>query len=106
MTQELIDRRFVTYGEDFIAETELSYFLLKPERPEEKMYGVRILKESIENGAHVSEDNSTDLLFPDAGEALTFLKMLIKYEVTPIALTAVLEDYLSDYEVLKDALTA
>lgn len=106
MTQELIDKKFVTYGEDFIAETELSYFLLKPKHPEEKMYGVRILKESIENGARISEDNSTDLLFSDGGEALTFLKMLIKYEVTPIALTAVLEDYLSDYEVLKNALTA
>ena len=106
MIQQLIDRRCITYGDDFIAEMELSYFLINPEWPEEKKYGVRILKETIENGARISEDNSTDFLFDSACEALTFLTMLIKYEVTPIALSAVLEDYLSDYVLLKNTLTA
>lgn len=106
MTEELIDKKTITYGDDFIAEMELSYFLIRSDADVQKKYGVRITKETIENRAHISEDNATDFIFFSASSALTFLKMLIKYEVTPIALSAVLEDYLCDYEIITSVLTA
>lgn len=93
MKETLIKRKVVTFGEEILSEMELSYILCEKESEEKTRYGIRIVKEGIENGAGVFEDNTTDLLFNTYTEAVEFMNIIIKYEVTPIALESVLEDY-------------
>ena len=108
MKEELISRKTITYGDEFLAEMELCYLITEKENnlPGENKYGVRIIKETIENGARISEDNTSDLLFRHYEEALEFINMLIKYEVTPIALQGVAEDYICDCKEMSDMMTA
>lgn len=95
MKEKLINKRTITYGDEFLAEMEICYILTEaePEIHSGRKYGVRLIKETIENGARVYEDNTTALLFCNYQEALEFLNMLVKYEVTPIALESVVDDY-------------
>lgn len=108
MKEELIARKTITYGDEFLAEMELVYFLTVNDSnaAAAKKYGVRVIKETIENGAHISEDNSLSRLFYDYEEVLEFVRMLAKYEVTPIALEFIVDDYFSDYELTKSVKTA
>lgn len=99
MKETLINKKTITYGEDFLSEMEICYILTEGECPVGvSKFGVRLIKETIENGARVCEDNTTPALFSNRGEALDFLDMLIKYEVTPIALEAVTNDYFFNAE--------
>lgn len=94
MKETLISTKVVTFGDEVLSRMELRYFLREGEFEGEKSgYGVRIVKESVENGARVFEDNATDRLFNTYTEAIEFMNIIIKYEVTPIALESVLEDY-------------
>lgn len=94
MKETLITKKTITYGEEFLSEMEISYILTESESVVGKnRYGVRLIKETIENGAHICEDNTTPPMFSGRGAAIDFLNMLIKYEVTPIVLEAVTEDY-------------
>jgi len=99
MKEKLVKRKIITYGDEFLAEMELSYYLTENEtkKPHEKRFGVRIIKETIENGARISEDNSGNNIFSYYEEARAFLDMLIKYEVTPIAFESIISDCFSDF---------
>ena len=94
MKEKLIDKKIITYGDDFLAEMEISYILTEDLCSPGMRYGVRLVKETIENGAHICEDNTTDMLFSSRSDALDFINMLIKYEVTTIALPYVVKDYM------------
>ncbi len=98
MKQLLIKRKTVTYGDEFLAEMELSYYICEKsfEQFPKSRYAVRIVKETIENGARISEDNTTNFLFFTLDEVTSFIDMLIRYEVTPITLEDIACDYFSE----------
>ena len=98
MKQYLIKRKNVTYGDDFLAEMELSYYICEKNlgKFSKNRYAVRIVKETIENGARISEDNTTDFLFLTLDEAKVFIDILIRYDVTPITLEDIVCDYFSE----------
>ena len=95
MNEKLIIRKNIFSDEGFLSEMELSYYIIEKLSGTSTFYGVRIVKKTIENGAHICEDNSSDCIFSDATEIAEFINILIRYEVTPLSLDTVLSDYFS-----------
>lgn len=78
----------------------LQYFLLEDEIEIEscilKCYGFEIRKTSISGSLELSEVKQIPNVFFNRREAASFLKKIADGNVTPIALSGILEDYISD----------
>ena len=78
----------------------LQYFLLEDEIEIEscilKCYGFEIRKTSILGSLELSEVKQIPNVFFNRREAASFLKKIADGNVTPIALSGILEDYISD----------
>ncbi len=78
----------------------LQYFLLENELKIEgcsiKCYGIEIKKTSNISSQELSEVKQIPNVFFRRKEAVSFLKKLYEGMVTPIALSGILEDYISD----------
>lgn len=78
----------------------LKYFLLETDLEIDgcilKCYGVEIKKTAPSGEHRLSEVKQISNTFFNKSEALLFLEMLARNTVTPIALSGVLEDYITE----------
>ena len=78
----------------------LQYFLLEDEIEIEscilKCYGFEIRKTSLSGSVELSEVKQIPNVFFNRREAASFLKKIADGNVTPIALSGILEDYISE----------
>ena len=79
---------------------KLQYFLLEDKIEIDsnivKCYGFEIKKTSISGSLELSEIKQIPNIFFNRHEAATLLKRIAEGRVTPIALSGILEDYMSD----------
>ena len=92
------------YEKSNIAEKDelikLQYFLLEDKIEIDssfiKCYGFEIKKTSVSGSVELSEIKQIPNIFFNRHEAITLLKKIAEGKVTPIALSGILEDYMSD----------
>ena len=79
---------------------KLQYFLLEDKIEIDstalKCYGFEIKKTTLSGSVELSEIKQIPNVFLNRHEAATFLKKIAEGKVTPVALSGILEDYMSD----------